>query len=242
MSKEVVEKDLKALLKQVDGRYVATFEGLVAEEKARAVARAPRSTVDSRKLAWKEAVAKLDRGLIAKINKTLSGYTKLVRANAEVTSAEKPRILDEDEAQSLMQEYLDLKTIEEFVKSRYEQIRRTAFGSMTESKAAEGEEFPEHVNADIEVEELGQKFVREGTGRKDPALDEDILESLLGDERWQAVTVKEHVPAQTFTRLDMDKLMELARKEPAVLELIRDALQEGDWKSPRLSIREIKKG
>lgn len=242
MSKDIVESDLKTLLKKAGGDYVATYEGIIAEEKAKAVARAPRSTVESRKLAWKDAVAKLDRGLIAKINKTLSGYIRLVKANAEVTSAETPRILDEAEAQSLMQEYLDLKTIEEFVKSRYEQIRRAAFGSMTESLAADGEEFPEHINAIIEIEELGQKFCREGTGRKDPELDEDLLKELLGDKRWKAVSVEEVIPAQTYTHLDMDKLMELARKEPAVLELIRDALEVGDWKTPRLSVREIKKG
>jgi len=246
MPKDLVAADLKTVLSKKGGTYVLSYDEFVAEQEARAIARQPRSTIESRKEAWKRAVAKLDRHMMARANKILSGYVKKVRFNSVITSAE-PHVLEESEAFDLMGEYLDLKTIEEFVKARYEEIRQTVFGSMTEELAKEGEEFPEHVNHAIEVEDLGQKFCREATGRLDPQLDEERLAELLGEDRWLEVTTEEEIPATVVTRLDYDKLMGLVRREPAVMEMLRPtdeggALIVGDWKKPRLMVREIKKG
>lgn len=234
----IVETDLVRLLESHEGNYADAYKQLVADEQARALANASRSTVESRKSAWKVAVAKLDRQRLSKASTLLGKYVANVRRNAEITASD-PHVLDTGEAYDLMAELLDVKSIKEFVDARYEEIRRTVFASMTEDFAKQGEEYPEHVSGSIEVPELGKRFAREGTGRKDPQLDEDKLRKLLGDELWNQVTIEEVIPEQRVRKLDIDLLMQKARRAPSILEHLRSALKVGDWKSPRFVVRDI---
>lgn len=233
---QIAETELRNLLASVDGNYVAAYDQLVGEETRRkALAEAPRATLEHRRQVWRAAVAKLDRHLLARMNKTLRGYMTMVRRNAAITASDEPRILTDAEAHDLMVEHLDMKEIEVFVATRRDDIRRTVFGHLTESFAAAGEEDPENINGSIDVPELGKRFCREGTGRKDPEIDEDRLRELLGEDAWSLVTETEIIPAQEVTTLSIDKVMRLAQSDPGVLEKVRESLIIGAGKVRALS-------
>lgn len=245
-TKAVAETDLKNLLAKAGGTYVQTYEGLVAQVAKDAIERQPRSTVETRAAALAAAVENVDTKLLGKINGKLTSLMKKVKGNSEVTSNPEPKILDEQEALDLMTEFLDLKAVEEFTAVRRNAIKRTVFGSITESKAAEGVEHPEYVNGVIEVPALNMKFCREATGRVDPKLNEEKLRELVGEEVWSKVTTTELIPAYVETRFDIDAYMTLARTNPDLIPPLQDALDvpEGaaGWKPGRLMPREIKKG
>ncbi|QIG58354.1 hypothetical protein SEA_SKOG_202 [Gordonia phage Skog] len=236
---ELASSDLRDILSAHDGDYAAAYREIVRAAKAADVARAPRSTVTSRRKAWEKAIKVLDRTKLAVANKTLQGYVRKVRANSEITHAD-PHILDVAEADALMEEFLDLKQIEDFIKARYGQIREAVFGSITEEALARKAEFPEHENGVVKAPGTGKQFTREGAGRKDPVLNEEKLAALVGADTWKDVTVTEQIPAQTVVKLDMDLLLAAARTRPEIMECIRESLDPGAWKTPRLQVRDIK--
>ncbi|QDF18628.1 hypothetical protein SEA_PUPPER_142 [Gordonia phage Pupper] len=236
---ELAPQALKDILSKHEGDYAAAYREIVKQAKTADVAQAPRSTVATRRKAWEKAIKVLDRTKLATANKTLQGYVRKVRANSEITHAD-PHVLTADEANALMVEFLDLKQIEEFIKARYGQIREAAFGSITEEALARGAEFPEHENGFVKAPATGKQFTREGAGRKDPVLNEEKLAALVGAETWKDITVTEHIPAQTVVKLDMDLLLAAARTRPEIMECIRESLDPGAWKTPRLQVRDIK--
>lgn len=231
----LIERDLEAFLDTVGGNYVAAYNKIVEDEQQRAIASGPRSNAEIRKAAYRKAVATLDRKGLASINKTMRGFVPLVKQNAEITNT--TGILDEDQAEDLMIEILEVKRIKEIAASREAAIRARVFNSMTESFAAQGEEFPEHVKGSIEVPKLGLRFARERCGRKDPELDEAKLEKLVGPETWEKVSRVEIIPAQETRVFDADAFMAAARRRPALLEKLRAALVVGEFKSPAFHIR-----
>jgi hypothetical protein len=81
---------------------------------------------------------------------------------------------------------------------------------------------------------LGKRLSREGAGRKDSALDEDKLRELIGDEAFAAISV------EVVTRKVDDALLIAAVADnPELLEQVRAAVEVGDWKTPRFTIRDI---
>jgi hypothetical protein len=237
MTKSLAKTDLAALLAAADGSYVEAYNRLVAKVEAEVIATSRRSTVADRKDRWSKALATMDRGVLAKINITMKGYLGQVRKQT-ITAAEEPRQITDEEATALMGEYLALRDIDEFLKVRREFMKQVIFTHLTESFAEDGEEFPEHLNGEIEVAELGHKFVRQGTGRKDPVLDEDALAEKLGDA-WDDVTEIEIIPEQITRRLSVERLMKVAETNPAILEQVRKALTVGEWKNPSFVVRPI---
>ena len=149
MTNQITETGLAELLAAAKGDYVAVLNQVKEEAKAQDLAKAQRSTVAYRQQVWANAIAKLDRGLLARINKTMQTYLRVVKKNAPVTSAEGPRLLEAEEANGLMTEFLAMRDIEEFVKVRREDIRRAVFGHLTESFAGQGEDFPEHISGSL---------------------------------------------------------------------------------------------
>ena len=239
MTNQITETGLAELLAAAKGDYVAVLNQVKEEAKAQDLAKAQRSTVAYRQQVWANAIAKLDRGLLARINKTMQTYLRVVKKNAPVTSAEGPRLLEAEEANGLMTEFLAMRDIEEFVKVRREDIRRAVFGHLTESFAGQGEDFPEHISGSLEVPEHNLRFSREGAGRQDPDLNEDALKERLGEELFNKITTTTVIPAQEITKVSVEKLMELASEDPSVMEAVRESLVLGDWKNPKLYVRKI---
>lgn len=226
----VAERDLEAFLEATSGNYVEAYNRIVADEEAKVLSARPRSNAEMRKAAYAKAIRTMDKKQLASMAKTVRGFLPMVKANAVITS--QTGVLDEREAEDLMVEVLEVKRLQEIAKSRYEEIRKRVFNSMTEGFAAAGEEFPEHVAGYIEVPKLALKFTRERAGRKDPELDEAKLEQLVGPEIWAQVSTVEVIPAQEVRTVDMDLFLQLARRKPRLLEELRKALKVGEFNSP----------
>jgi hypothetical protein len=234
---EIVATELRTLLANAGGDYVRAYDALVAAETTKVLV-AKKTTVEHRKQAWRNALAKKDKGVLATAYTVMRGYVAKARKNAPVVDAE-PSVLDENEALNLMSQFIDLRNIEVMVKADREAIKERVMASMTEDLAAQGEEFPEHVNASIDVPQLGYRFAREGTGRQDPGVDEAKLAGLLGDDLWHQVTTVEIIPERKVRKLDIGLVMEAARQDPSILEKLRNSLKVGGWKSPSFTIRKL---
>ena len=233
MAKQLAKTDLAEILAATDGNYVAAYRRLVAKVDEEQIAATPRPTVALRKERWRNALETMDRGVLAKINKTMSGYLKLVRSQT-ITSTEDPRAVTEEEAEDLAGEFIALRDIEEFLKVRRDWIKAVVFAHLTEEFAEQGEEFPEHVNGRL-ITSQGD-FCREATGRVDPDLDEEVLAELLGDD-WEDVCTVEIIPEVRTHKLDIEKLMKKAETNPAILEDVRAALKPGKFKLGRMVFR-----
>lgn len=154
------------------------------------------------------------------------------------------RELTADEAKALMQEFLDAEDFKLVFDARRKATKTMVFNSLTAAKIREGVSEPDNHNGYVEVPELKKKFCREGTGRHAPELDEDLLEKALGKRNWAKVIDTESIPEQiipahTVAYLSDDKLMALARKNPEILEKIRESLVVGEIKTPRFVVRDL---
>ncbi|QZE10493.1 hypothetical protein SEA_SCOOBYDOOBYDOO_176 [Mycobacterium phage ScoobyDoobyDoo] len=235
MTNSLVEQDLKAVLAAAGGDYVQKYDAIVAAADNTAV-EATKTSREMRKERWKKAIAKLDRKELATANKTFTGFMKLLRRNAPIVDVDEPTRLSEQEATDLMEAFLELQRVEEVAKATREQYKTRVMEAMTAQFAEEGEEFPEQVNASIDVPSLGYRFAREGCGRKDPELDEEKLAALLGDDLWERVSTEEVVIKR---HVSYEALMREAEKDSEILEHIRTALKVGQFKSPRFVVRPI---
>lgn len=219
---------VEAFLDKVGGDYIAAYNEIVAEQERTALANRPRSNAELRKAAYRQAIRTLDRHELASMGRTVRGFLRLARENSPITAS--TGVLDTADAEDLMVEVLEVKRLQEIAKSRYEEIRKRVFNSITEYAAREGAEFPEYVTGSVEIPQLGLKFTREGGARKDPELDEETLESLVGPEVWDKVTTVEVIPAQEVRTFDVDLFLQEARRKPALLEKLRESLKVGDFK------------
>lgn len=236
MSKELIETDLRSYLEAQGGDYVLTYDALIEAEAKREKALAPRSTGNSRAAKWHKTLATRDKGALRAAYDRMRGYVAQVRSNTDTLLEETPGVLTYEAAKKLAQQFVDMREIEASLKTDRELIRERVFASMTEDLAAQGEEFPEHVNATIEFPELGIFFDRYGSGRTDPSLNVEALRAKLGEAVFKQVSTK---VVKTTYDVDHGKLMDLARANPAVLESVRSSLKQGDWKNPSLTVRNL---
>lgn len=214
--------DLKALLDANEGDYVALYNNLVKSVGAELGAVTKRSTIADRKARWTDAVAKMDRGALAKINKLMTTYLKKVRGQT-IGLNEEPRLLTEVEADDLMEEFLALRDISEFLAVRRDEFIRTAVFAHLDIEGKDSGRI---------TTTLGQDFYRDTVADADPTLDEEGLKEALGPEK-AALVFKEKI---TVTEeLDIEALMKLGD-----LELVRDYLQPGKPRSARFGIRPTK--
>ncbi len=228
------ESDLKSILAAHGDQYVLAYDAI--KEQVVADARTARVTNRSARVeAFKQAVARRDRGALAKANKLFQGYMRKVRVNAELSeNMDEPRVLSTVEARNLMDEMLDIKEGKDTLAAREEEVKRLAFNHLTEQFAAAGEENPHLVNGSIDVPELGHRFSREGAGPGEAKLNEKSLRFLVGEDVWGQITTQ-----VTTEVLDMGKLMAEATRHPVLLEHLRNSLQVGDDKLGRLNVRPL---
>lgn len=229
MTTTLARRDVEEYLESVGGSYIAAYNEILADEQKKALAEKPRSNAEVRKAAYAKAVRNMDRKQIASMNKTVRSFLPLAKANSAITAT--TGVLTEAEAEDLMVEVLEVKRLQEIVQSRYAEIRKRVFNSITESFAEQGEEFPENVAGYIEIPKLDLKFTREGGKRKDPDLNEAQLEALVGPEVWEKVTTVEVIPAQEVRTFDHELFLKEARKNPGLLEKLRSSLIVGEFGS-----------
>ena len=141
-----------------------------------------------------------------------------------------------------MVELLDQKDVKRLLEVRYAMIRAAIFAHITEANRAKGLADPERAPGEAAVPTLGKKFTREG-GRLKATLDHDKLRKALGARRWKKVTNEVTVPAveeHTELVLDEDKILELVRKDPTVLELFRDCVTADRYTPQSFHVRELR--
>jgi hypothetical protein len=225
--------DLKALL-DAEGDYVAAYNALVKSVGAELTATAKRSTIGDRLDAWRKGVVgKLDRGVVAKMNKMMTEYPKVVRA--QTVDLSEPRLLDQTEIDAVTNEALRIRDLIEVLTARKDFFVRAAVnGHVDTEAAAAGDEFPEYASGRL-TSTLGYDLCREAG---DPVgavkLDEDGLVENLPDEVVSAVVDEEVVVTRT---VNISKLMEAAAKDPSLMPVIQAHLVNGKPRLPRHVIR-----
>lgn len=218
--------DLKSLL-----------QGLSREQ----VVEVARSTVAQRKDRLRIALEKLDLDRLLALQQSMAEYIDEVTGN-EVVMTE-PRTLTKAESATLMRRILVQRDVSEFLEVTKDLTWELVRASIMESAAQEGHPDPEHANGRIEVPEEGHAFCIEGNGQRDPELNEERLEEILGD-RWAEVCDVERVeeqviPAHDVYELSPDKLMAAAVSDPVIMAAVREALEPGGWKPGRRMVRPL---
>ena len=227
---EVVERDFSALIRQAaSGNEVAVFDALLASIPQET----HRSTVATRKAEQRRAIEEFDLDRLIALQDKMSKIIDTLTAN-ELGSDEV--VLSGEKAAALMGEFLDEREIAEVLDVRKEMIREAVFAHLD---ATEGP----NQNGAIPVPEAGKKFCREGSGTGTPNVDEQRLQALLGD-RWidacvETIVPEVHIPAHIEYKLSVERVLDLAQRDPAVLEALRTCLVPGKPKTPRLVVRDL---
>lgn len=239
---EIAETSLAKALRDADSAKTALHK--LAEESHKKVVASSRSTVAARKAKLLQALETYDVERLLELQKTMSDFVDLVTQNplTEIASGA-DKILDSSRAEVLMRRFLDQREIDELVSVVKDLIRTTVFSHFDALGKAAGLEDPENHNGVLEVPEVGKKFCREGTGYKDPEIDSIKLQELLG-ERWSTVCTAELVPEQVIPEhveytLSVEKALEMGRKDPEVMEILRDCLTPGAPKPARLVVKDL---
>jgi len=212
---------------QAAADHIAELEQLLAQ-----LPDAPaRSTVADRKASYKQALKNFDVDRLLAMQDVMSRVVDVMTRN-ELPGGQ----MSHEQAVALMGEYLDERDIEELLAVRKAMIKEAVFSHLDEMGEPD-------VNGKIPVPELGKKFCREGTGRGTPAVDEHRLQMLLG-QRWVQVCVEEveparYVPERIEYRFSIEKVLDMARHDPEILEALRSCLVPGAPKTPKMVIRDL---
>lgn len=232
------ELDLATLMsKAAVGEIEAVLGSLLPAPPAPA---SSRSTVATRKAAQRKAIEEFDLDRLIALQDKMKKIIDVLTAN-ELDSG--TAVLSAEKAQALMAEFLDVREIAELLDVRKEMIREAVFAHLDALAEARGEPDPANTNGALEVPELGKKFCREGTGYGTPVVDEQRLQALLGD-RWldacdEEVVPEVYIPERIEYRLSVEKVLDMARRDPAVLEALRSCLVPGKRKTPRMTVRDM---
>lgn len=190
-----------------------------------------RTTVADRKGELRAALASFDVDRLLALQQTMTRLVDVMTRN-ELSGG----VMTADETVALMGEYLDERDIEELLTVRKEMIKAAVFDHLDETDGPD-------VNANIAVPALGKKFCREGTGNVTPIVDEHRLQSLLGP-RWieacdEQIEPAQYIPERIEYRLSIEKVLDMARKDPGIMEMLRGCLVPGKPKAPRLAVRDL---
>jgi hypothetical protein len=239
-SKSISVSDLASLIASARTGYIAE---ILAEEEAKALAvEKSGSNAATRKANLVKALVKATKK-VKGCTEDLAPAAQAVRdflPESKVVAPIVERVvetgngLDDEEIVLVAKQVVDGKQVKELVDATYDAAKAAIFRTMDLVAEEAGEEFPEHTNVEIEVVELGKKLVREGAGRKDASLDEELLRDIVGEDVWSEIT-SEHV----VRVVDEEKLAKAALKHGDLLEQVREATRAGGWKSPRLMVRDI---
>lgn len=223
------EFDLSALART--GGEVAVFEALLASIPAESTPKS-KSTVATRKEASRRALEEWNLDRLLELQAKMSRIIDVMTAN-DLNTDDEP-VMSPAKTVAVMAEYLDERDVAELLDVRKDMIRDAVY---THIDAVEGPD----ANGAIEVPELGKKFTREGCGTATPTVDEQRLQALLG-EKWLDACDETIVPAQEARieyKLSVEKVLDLAHKDPAVLEALRSCLVPGKPKTPRFWVRDL---
>lgn len=151
--------------------------------------------------------------------------------------------MTDDEVESLMVEYFDVKEVQRLLNVRYAMERLAVFAHITELNKEKGVSDPEHTPGYAKVAKLGRKFTREG-GKLKARIDQVKLRELVGDKVWAKITDTEVIPAveeHVVSVFNEIKFMEHFKKNPAkAMAHLEASVIPGGYGTQSLHDREIK--
>lgn len=151
--------------------------------------------------------------------------------------------LSPEKAQELMVELLDQKSVETFLKLRYNLIRAAVFAHIDAMNAQRKVAHPTKAPGKLLVAALGKKFTREG-GKMKGTFDQQKLAELLTEEQYNQVFKKRWVePTEGYWEeyRDDDALQALVLKQPSVMEKLRAAVVATGFTPSSFHIRNMTK-
>ena len=235
----VVLSDLSKLLK--DSGNAKILEMLVNSEVEKAEKK--RSTVADRQAAHLETISEKDLEKLKEMKVTMRTFVDLITRSSFLDwEPGTGQLLNEKEKFDAMKAWLAMKDITEFAEVWRLQARNRVFDHITSEFEVGGEEDPGNKNGNIPVYKLGKKFCKEGTGRKDPVLDEGKLKELLDEldpTIWPRIQNKEIIPAKEIKSLSVEKLMGEVGERPEILQKIGESLVVGEFKTPKMQVRPL---
>lgn len=239
--KELSKTEVSDLLAEAGGSYVDAYRLLVAKREEEAIA-VERTTVAQRKQRHINAIRQADDTVLDEVDTKFVSALEQIRSNQIDT--EPGRMLSVDEAVGLMQEWLDQRDMAELLAARLLMIKEAVSNHITAENEAEGVENPEHQNGSLSVADLGYRFSKERTGRKDSEVNQKKLKELLTEEEWEEVCDVEVIPRQIIPRhkeytFSPEKVMKLAQKDPQTLSKLLQCLEIGGWRTPVITIRPL---
>lgn len=233
-SASIAPAALTAMLKkQTDTTLVAA---LLAEIDQAAAVEKKGSNVELRKAAHRKALKEANAVELARVESAQAEMLPLGSELAQESDEIMASGMTDEQAFKAMKSYLGGKLVAETQSAIQELVRTLVFRSMDIAAEEQGEEFPEQTNMFMDVPELGKRFVREGAGRKEADFDFDALRAIVGDELFAQITTQE---VKVTYKVNHAALSQAMLDKPALMEEIRDAVVPGDWKSPRLMVRDI---
>lgn len=232
-SKSLAKATVSETLAKTTGGYIASILA-DADKAALQQTQKTGNNADTRKASISKALAEADKKAVAAHLKAFKNLPSQAAAIAMVGPEAAEEGLSEDETILAMRQVLDIKLAKEMADASYEAVKALVFRTMDVAFA--DEDFPEHTNGVLDVPELGKRFCREGAGRKEPTIDEAKLAEAFGDELFAAVTTEKVVVARV---IDEEKLAAAVAANPALMEAVRASMKSGDWKTPRLWVRDI---
>lgn len=233
MANALATTDITALLDRAEGSLIADL--LSQANEADAIEKRGNNAA-IRKAATRKALAENNKIVQTRVSE--SGDVALARGQRLAAASDSIMEigLDSEQVEQAMEAHLSSKLVTESLGAIQDLVRSLVFRSMDLAAAEQGEEFPEHTNMVMDVPSLGKRFAREGAGRKPAEVDLAALRESLGDEVFFAVTAEKVVVTRV---VDTEALSAAVVSDPSLLEKVRSAVVPGDWKSPRLMIRDI---
>lgn len=234
-TQEVAIATLSELLRTADGDTVVAMQALL-EHTQRKVVVAEKSTVESRKAAYRKMWADYDVEKMIQLDERAKGLIDRIASN-DLTKID--GVMTGDQAVATMEEHLESRELTEALDARKELRKAAVFTHIDAVLAAQGIEDPQNHNGEVEVPECGMKFAREAAGYTPATLDEGKLRVVLGEEVWKEISDAEIIPATVQLTLNKTKLLDLANRDPSILDKLSDCLLPGKPKTPRLNVRKL---
>ena len=186
---------------------------------------------------WKKSIEEIDFDIIEKLDDAMTSYvTDFMIDRVETGEA---RILEQDEINKLAREHKSYKTIVDALESRRQQIRTMIFNhlNVTEEESGNEDEKPiEYLAGAVKTDE-GVTFKREGGNMKDPSIDTDKLEGVLGEDLANSLFDEVVIPEQREQRFNEERFMAKVDSGEISLEQVREVLKNNGYNTPKFMVR-----
>lgn len=167
------------------------------------------------------------------------------RATANAIDPENLGKLDPDKAVALMEELVEQKAVENFLKLRYTLIRAAVFAHIDAINAEQKVAYPTRAPGSLPVPKMGKKFTREG-GKVKGTFDQEALAKSLTKEQYDRIYKRRWIEPQLIEGhweeyRDDESLHALVLEQPSVMEKLRAAVVPTGFTTSSFHVRALTK-